>query len=109
MAINEGHELRHQTAAGHAFRIPSSNEDVTPDKLARGNDRFALDRNTSGETWHGAIQEGARDVWVGACYGHKPCLTCGAFGLHCVDAVDKLGGRLPMLQHHPLIAARRLP
>ena len=42
VTINQGHKLRHQMAAGHTFRIPSSDEDVTPDKLASGNDRLAL-------------------------------------------------------------------
>src|SRR5262245_37182214 len=49
--INQGHKLRHQMATGHAFRIPSRDEDVTPDKLASGNDWLALDLNASGETW----------------------------------------------------------
>src|SRR5215831_10605915 len=96
-------------AAGHAFRIPSRNEDVTPDKLASSNDRLALYLNASGKMWHSAVQGGAGDIWVGACYGHKPCPTGGAFGFHHLHAVHKLCGCLTVLQHHPLIAARRLP
>src|SRR5262249_43670019 len=107
MPINQGHELCHQMAAGHTFRIPSSNEDVTPDKLASGTDRLTLDLNASSETWHGVIQGWARDVWVRACCSHEPYLTCSAFGLHSVDTLHKLRRRLAMLQHHPLIAAWR--
>src|SRR4029453_9682786 len=100
--VHEGHELRHQAAAGHTFWIPCSDEDVTPDKLASSNDRFALYLNASGETWHGVIQERARNIWVRACCSHKPCLTGGALGFYRVDALNELCGRLPMLQHHAL-------
>src|SRR5215510_12470496 len=96
-------------AARHAFRIPSSNEDVTPDKLASSNDRLALYLNATGKMRNSVIQERARAIWVRACYGYKPCLTCGALSFHRVHTVDKLCGRLPMLQYDPLIAAWRLP
>ena len=108
-SFNQGHELRHQTAAGHAFRVPGRGEDVTPDKLASRDDWLALHRNAGGEPWHRVIQGCAREIRVRARYGHKLRPTCRAFGFHRLDAVDKLRRRLTVLQHHPLIAARRLP
>src|SRR5256885_8553716 len=55
------------------------------------------------------VERRAGKVCLRAYHCCQSSLALSTLRFHCLDAVHKLRWRLPMLQHHALIAAWRLP